>query len=124
MPCKFGGNSIVRGDAAFFDNDYWRGRIWGPHLTLIYWALDNAKYRDMPSVKAARGALVTQGRRLVLQEWDLFRQVTENYNGIIGAGEDVGNADPFYHCAFAFISPFIPLFVSPPPLSHPANTIA
>lgn len=27
----------------------------------------------------------------------LTHKVTENYNGIIGVGEDVGNADPFYH---------------------------
>jgi hypothetical protein len=26
LPCKFGGNSISRGDAAFLDNNYWRGR--------------------------------------------------------------------------------------------------
>jgi hypothetical protein len=97
LPCKFGGNSIVRGDAAFFDNNYWRGRIWGPHLQLFYWALDNAAFRDLPAVRAARTALVAQGRRLVEQEWTLFRQVTENYNGLIGVGEDVGNADPFYH---------------------------
>jgi hypothetical protein len=96
QPCKFGGNSIIRSDDAFLDNDYWRGRIWGPHLQLIYWALSNAQYRDMPSVVAVRTALVAQGKRLVLQEWDLFRQVTENFNGLIGAGEDVGNADPLY----------------------------
>ncbi len=75
----------------------WRGRIWGPHLQLIYWALANPKYKDISSVKAARTSLVAQGKRILLQEWDLFRQVTENYNGVIGAGEDVGNADPFYH---------------------------
>ena len=96
QPCLYGGNSIVRSDDAFLDNDYWRGRIWGPHLQLIYWALSNAKYRDMPSVVEVRTALVAQGRRLVLQEWNLFRQITENYNGLVGAGEDVGNADPFY----------------------------
>jgi len=119
MPCKFGGNSIVRGDAAFFDNDYWRGRIWGPHLQLIYWALSNAAYKDMPSVKAARTALVAQGRRILLQEWDLFRQVTENYNGIIGAGEDVGNADPFYRKSYLIPFLFHELTVTlttPPPL--------
>ena len=32
-----------------------------------------------------------------MQEWSLFRQVTENYNGVIGVGEDVNSADPFYH---------------------------
>jgi mevalonate kinase len=39
---------------------------------------------------------VAQALRLELQEWRLFRQVTENYNGIFGAGEDVNSADPFY----------------------------
>jgi putative isomerase len=96
MPCKYGGNSIVRSDEAFFDNVYWRGRIWGPHLQLLYWALQHPKYQGLPEVVAARQALVAQGKRLVQQEWDLFRQVTENYNGVIGVGEDVGDADPFY----------------------------
>ena len=75
----------------------WRGRIWGPHVQLIYWALSHPKYADIPSVVTVRKALVAQGKRLVLQEWDLFRQVTENTNGLVGIGEDVGNADPFYH---------------------------
>jgi hypothetical protein len=64
---------------------------------LMYWGLTNPKYADLPSVKSARTSLVAQSKALVLQEWRLFRQVTENYNGIIGVGEDVGNADPFYH---------------------------
>ena len=96
LPCKFGGTSIARSDAAFFDNSYWRGRVWGPHIQLIYWGLANPKYAAVPSVQEARAALVKQGRALLLQEWNLFRQVTENYNGIIGVGEDVENADPFY----------------------------
>jgi hypothetical protein len=33
----------------------------------------------------------------MLRQWNNFRQVTENYNGYIGIGEDVGNADPMYH---------------------------
>ena len=32
----------------------------------------------------------------MLQNWRLFHQVVENMNGIVGIGEDVGNADPFY----------------------------
>jgi hypothetical protein len=40
LPCKFGGNSIARSDPAFYDNTYWRGRIWGPHLQLLYWSLE------------------------------------------------------------------------------------
>ena len=97
MPCKFSGNSIARADAAFYDNNYWRGRIWGPHLQLLYWGLANPVYAGVPGIAAARAALVKTSAVLVIQEWTLFRQVTENYNGIIGVGEDVGNADPFYH---------------------------
>ena len=93
--CKFGGNSIERSDPAFFDNNYWRGRIWGPHLQLIYWGLSHPKYAGVEGIASARKALVAQGRRLVNQEWALFRQITENYNGVLGVGEDVGNADPF-----------------------------
>ena len=73
-------------------------------------------------MKSARAALVAQGKRLVLQEWDLFRQVTENYNGIVGVGEDVQNADPFYRESQLISSLFSRarapapyLFLSPPP---------
>ena len=31
LPCKVPGPSIARGDAAFSDMNYWRGRAWGPH---------------------------------------------------------------------------------------------
>ena len=65
MPCKFGGSSIARGDPAFFDNDYWRGRIWGPHLQLMYWGLE--RYDHVPSVHAARQELVAMGKNLMLQ---------------------------------------------------------
>ena len=74
MPCKFSGNSIARSDAAFFDNDYWRGRIWGPHLQLMYWGLANKAYAGVPSVQAARKELVKTSTSLLLQEWNLFRQ--------------------------------------------------
>jgi hypothetical protein len=86
MPCKFSMPSIARADPAFFDNDYWRGRIWGPHLQIAYWGLANPLYRDIPEVKAARESMVAQGRALLLQEWSGFRQVTENYNGVCGIG--------------------------------------
>jgi putative isomerase len=102
--CKYGGTSISRGDSAFYDNNYWRGRIWGPHYQLMYWAL--RRYDHVPSVRAARLELVAMGKALVLQNWLLFKQVAENVNGIIGIPEDVGNADPFYTwgALFGFVS--------------------
>ena len=54
------------------------------------------RYDSVPEVRAARAVLVAQALQLELQEWRLFRQVTENMNGLVGAGEDVANADPFY----------------------------
>jgi hypothetical protein len=53
----------------------------------------------VPAARAARAVLVAQALRLELQEWRLFRQVTENMNGIFRVVKDVGNADPFYHWA-------------------------
>lgn len=96
-PCQFGGNSIARSDAAFLDNTYWRGRIWGPHLQLLYWSFSNPSYDAVPSVQAVRKSLVAQGSALSLQAWSLYRQVCENYNGLLGVCEDMGDADPFYH---------------------------
>jgi hypothetical protein len=94
LPCKYGCNSVERRDDAFFDNDYWRGRIWGPQVALVWLGLKN--YDAVPEARSARLVLVEQALRLELQEWRLFRQVTENHNGIFGVGEDVGNADPMY----------------------------
>jgi hypothetical protein len=73
---------------------YWRGRIWGPHQQLIYWGLK--RYDHVPAVHAVRQQVVAMGKALMLLNWRLFHQVVENMNGVIGIGEDVGNADPFY----------------------------
>ena len=94
LPCRFSLPSVARADVAFLDNDYWRGRIWGPQVALVWLGL--RRYDALPEARAARHVLVAQALRLELQEWRLFRQVTENYNGLFGAGEDVNSADPFY----------------------------
>lgn len=91
LPCKYGLPSTTRNDPSYFQNDYWRGRIWGPQIALVWLGL-----RRYPQADSARAVLVKQALALELQEWRLFRQVTENCNSIFGAGEDVGNADPFY----------------------------
>ena len=76
------------------NNNYWRGRIWGPQVALVWLGL--RRYDALPEARAARKVLVAQALRLELQDWRLFRQVAENYNGVMGAGEDVNSADPFY----------------------------
>ena len=111
LPCKFGCASTTRSDPAFFQNDYWRGRIWGPQVALVWLGLK--RYDALAPARDARAVLVQQALALELQEWRLFRQVTENMNGIFGVGEDVANADPFYHVSSPHFFLFTFLFSSP-----------
>ena len=83
--------SIARNDPAFKEQDYWRGRIWGPMNFLVYRGLCNYNLPD------AREALVTKSSELFLKEWRDQRHVHENYNAITGGGDDVLNSDRFYH---------------------------
>ena len=96
MPCKFGLPSAARSDAAYFANNYWRGRIWGPQVALVWLGLQ--RHDAVPAVRAARKVLVKQALALELQNWRLSRHVLENINSICGAGEDGGgwSAEPFY----------------------------
>jgi len=36
LPCRYGLPSIERKDEAFWDQVYWRGRIWAPQVYLAY----------------------------------------------------------------------------------------
>jgi hypothetical protein len=83
--------SIERDDPAFHDQDYWRGRIWGPMNYLVYLGLCN--YDD----PAARQEFAQKSYALFLKEWSEHRHVHENYNAISGTGDDVRNSDRFYH---------------------------
>ncbi len=77
--------AIARNDPAFKDQDYWRGRIWGPMNYLVYLGLKNY---DVP---AARGAFAGQSYALFLKEWKEKGHVHENYNAILGVGDDVSS---------------------------------
>jgi putative isomerase len=83
--------SIERDDPAFHDQNYWRGRIWGPMNYLVYLGLCN--YED-PQV---RQQFAQKSYALFLKEWTQNRHVHENYNAITGTGDDVRNSDRFYH---------------------------
>jgi putative isomerase len=83
--------SIARDDPAFGDQDYWRGRIWGPMNYLVYLGLRNY---NQPSVRAD---LAQKSYDLFLKEWSEKGHVHENYNAITGTGDDVPNSDRFYH---------------------------
>lgn len=83
--------SIERDDPAFPEQNYWRGRIWGPMNYLVYLGLRNY---DDPDVRAR---FAQKSYDLFLQEWREHRHVHENYNAITGSGDDVTSSDRFYH---------------------------
>jgi hypothetical protein len=83
--------SIAMDDAAFADQNYWRGRIWGPMNYLVYLGL--MKYDDSDT----RREFAQKSYELFLKEWKENGHVHENYNSILGTGDDVKNSDRFYH---------------------------
>jgi len=83
--------AIARNDPAFKDQDYWRGRIWGPMNYLVYLGLSN--YDD----EKTRGEFAEKSYNLFLKEWKEKGHVHENYNAILGTGDDVTSSDRFYH---------------------------
>lgn len=82
--------SIARNDPAFGDNEYWRGRIWGPMNFLVYLGLRNY---DLPE---ARKIMADKSLDLLMREWKTYNRVYENYNAVTGAGDDVSSSDGFY----------------------------
>lgn len=85
--------SIERSDPAFNDQNYWRGRIWGPMNYLVYLGLANY---TTPTLVHARRQLAAKSLALFLKDWTAHGHVHENYNAITGTGDDVTNSDRFY----------------------------
>ncbi len=94
-PEEFWGEFVIpatpRTEKAFDNQEYWRGRIWGPMNFLVYLGMRNYDFAE------ARGQLVEKSRNLFLKEWKTNRHVHENYNAKLGVGDDVTSSDPFYH---------------------------
>ncbi len=87
--------SIVMNDPAFKDQDYWRGRIWGPMNYLVYLGLRNY---DLPE---ARQILAAKSNRLMMENVALNGYIYENYNAITGNVKDPAEGkrmgDNYYH---------------------------
>lgn len=83
--------SIARNDPAYYDQDYWRGRIWAPMNYLVYQA-----FQKCGQIEVCR-AVAEKSRALLLKEWLAYGHVHENYHGDTGEGCDIHNSDPFYH---------------------------
>ncbi|MDP4088985.1 MAG: trehalase family glycosidase [Bacillota bacterium] len=82
--------SISKNDEAYFDNNYWRGRIWAPMNFLVSEGLKRYGFYDV-SFEFSKKSV-----QLFLKEWTEKNHIHENYNSITGEGCDVANADPVY----------------------------
>jgi putative isomerase len=82
---------ISRDDPAYSDQDYWRGRIWGPTNFLVYLGLRNY------ALPQACKDLAEKSVKLLMKEWLVNGHVHENYNADTGEGCDKENSDAFYH---------------------------
>lgn len=75
-----------------FDNNYWRGSIWGPMNFLVYLGLRNYD-------KQAATELADKSYNLYLKAWSEHGCVFENINSKTGVKQikDQLNSNPFYH---------------------------
>lgn len=80
-----------RNEPGYQEQNYWRGRIWGPTNFLVYLGLRN--YPD----ESVRKAFIDKSVRLMLKGWNEKGYIFENWNAITGEGDDVSNCDYFYH---------------------------
>jgi putative isomerase len=86
--------SIARNDPAFADQEYWRGRIWGPMNYLVWLGL--GKY-DTPTAVQTRRELGQRSLDVFLDEWRTSGHVHENYSGSGKDNDTAVNSDRFYH---------------------------
>ncbi|WP_172327422.1 trehalase family glycosidase [Mangrovicoccus sp. HB161399] len=79
----------ARGEAAYGENVYWRGRIW-PNVSYLVWLGLKRAGED-----AAAARLAARSRAMFMASWQ-DRVAGENFNAETGAALDQGDADPFY----------------------------
>ncbi len=94
-PSEFYGEYIIPSCAmndTSFNNDYWRGSIWGPMNFLVYLGLKDYDKKAATEVAARSYAIY-------LKAWQDHHYVFENINSIKGviSKDDQLNCDPYYH---------------------------
>ena len=93
-PDKFWGQRVLpssaQDDPASADNVYWRGRIWPPHLFLVWEGLRRAGRLELASEVAARAWA------MFAPDWDGERVCRENFHRQDAAWDDSPDADRFY----------------------------
>ena len=83
--------SISKNDPSFYEQHYWRGRIWAPLNAIVYIALKDAR------AYAEAKLLAEKSERILLNCWQKDRRVYENYSAIDGSGDSARQSDAFYH---------------------------
>ena len=77
-PREFHGEWVMPFDCAqctgFQDQNYWRGRIWGPMNFLVYLGMRNY------DLGPARTDLAERSHKLLMKSWQSDRAIYENYN--------------------------------------------
>ena len=83
--------SVSKNDYAFSEQQYWRGRIWGPLNAIVYYALQDAGfYREAK-------LLAEKSEKMLLRVWEKERRIYENYGAVDGLGNSARQSDAFYH---------------------------
>ena len=104
-PTEFGGlwmlPSVTRRDPAYPEQHYWRGRIWPPHVYLVWLGLQRS------GLHAAAEKLAQNGAALLLKEWRSHGHVHENYHGDTGDGCGYRWSDPHYHWGGLLAAPVL-----------------
>ena len=83
--------SISKNDPSFTEQQYWRGRIWAPLNTIVYYALKDAGFHTEAKL------LAEKGERMMLHVWKNESRIYENYGAIDGLGDSARQSDAFYH---------------------------
>ena len=83
--------SISKNDPSFTEQQYWRGRIWAPLNTIVYYALRDAGFHKEAKL------LAEKGERMMLHVWKNESRIYENYGAIDGLGDSARQSDAFYH---------------------------
>ncbi len=77
-------------DPASADNVYWRGRVWGPHLMLVWEGLRRAEEFE------AATAVADAAWRMFEPGWSERGWCMENYSADPAVPDESPDADPFY----------------------------
>ena len=83
--------SISKKDYAFCEQHYWRGRIWGPLNTIVYYALKDA------GLYSEAKLLAEKSEEMMLRVWKKECRIYENYGALDGLGTGARQSDAFYH---------------------------